>query len=101
MVTSSFPNYISPKGYDKLKRELSNLLNKERPTVVDTVSWAASNGDRSENGDYIYGKKKLREIDRRIYFLTKTLQTTKVVDPFDQLGNEQIFFGATVDVHQN
>ena len=96
MVTSSFPNYISPKGYDKLKRELSNLLNKERPTVVDTVSWAASNGDRSENGDYIYGKKKLREIDRRIYFLTKTLQTTKVVDPLDQLGNEQIFFGATV-----
>ena len=96
MVTSSFPNYISPKGHNKLKRELSNLLKKERPAVVDIVSWAASNGDRSENGDYIYGKKKLREIDRRIYFLTKTLQTTKVVDPLDQLGNEQIFFGATV-----
>lgn len=96
MATLVYPNYISPNGYIKLKSELSNLLKKIRPTVVETVSWAASNGDRSENGDYIYGKKRLREIDRRIHFLTKTLETIKVVDPLDQLGNEQIFFGATV-----
>ena len=97
MVTSNSPNYISPNGYFKLKEELSNLLKEVRPSVVDTVSWAASNGDRSENGDYIYGKKKLREIDRRIHFLTKTLESIKVVEPMDQLGNEQIFFGATVE----
>ena len=96
MDTLVNPNYISPNGYIKLKSELSNLLKKIRPTVVETVSWAASNGDRSENGDYIYGKKRLREIDRRIHFLTKTLETIKVVDPLDQLGNEQIFFGASV-----
>ncbi len=72
MVTSIYPNYISPNGHNQLKKELSNLLKEVRPAVVDTVSWAASNGDRSENGDYIYGKKKLREIDRRIHFLTRT-----------------------------
>lgn len=97
MVTSIYPNYISPNGHNQLKRELSNLLKEVRPAVVDTVSWAASNGDRSENGDYIYGKKKLREIDRRIHFLTRTLETIKVVDPMEQLGNQQIFFGATVE----
>ena len=89
-------NYITPGGIKRLKNEALYLIDTERPAIVKVVHWAASNGDRSENGDYIYGKKKLREIDRRIYFLTKTLQTTKVVDPLDQLGNEQIFFGATV-----
>ena len=74
-------NYITPDGYSRLKQELVQLLNTERPEVVRTVSWAASNGDRSENGDYIYGKKRLREIDRRIRFLTKRLDVAEVVDP--------------------
>ncbi len=96
MSSLNLPSYISPQGFTRLKNELSYLLKKERPEVVEVVSWAASNGDRSENGDYIYGKKKLREIDRRIRFLTKTIESTQVVDPMDQLGNDQIFFGATV-----
>lgn len=89
-------NYITPGGYVRLKQELVQLLNVERPEVVRTVSWAASNGDRSENGDYIYGKKRLREIDRRIRFLTKRLDIAEVVDPATREATEQIFFGATV-----
>ena len=89
-------NYITPDGYGRLKQELVALLNVERPEVVRTVSWAASNGDRSENGDYIYGKKRLREIDRRIRFLTKRLDVAEVVDPAAREATEQIFFGATV-----
>ncbi len=89
-------NYITPGGYRRLKEELVGLLNVERPEVVRTVSWAASNGDRSENGDYIYGKKRLREIDRRIRFLTKRLDVAEVVDPAAREATEQIFFGATV-----
>ncbi|MGZ8993095.1 MAG: transcription elongation factor GreB [Burkholderiaceae bacterium] len=89
-------NYITPDGYSRLKRELVQLLNVERPGVVRTVSWAASNGDRSENGDYIYGKKRLREIDRRIRFLTKRLDVAEVVDPAAREATDQIFFGATV-----
>ena len=89
-------NYITPDGYSRLKRELVQLLNVERPEVVRTVSWAASNGDRSENGDYIYGKKRLREIDRRIRFLTKRLDVAEVVDPAAREATDQIFFGATV-----
>ena len=89
-------NYITPAGYGRLKQELVQLLNVERPEVVRTVSWAASNGDRSENGDYIYGKKRLREIDRRIRFLTKRLDVAEVVDPAARESTDQIFFGATV-----
>lgn len=89
-------NYITPAGYRRLKDELVQLLNVERPEVVRTVSWAASNGDRSENGDYIYGKKRLREIDRRIRFLTNRLDIAEVVDPVAREETDQIFFGATV-----
>ena len=89
-------NYITVAGYQRLRRELMTLLDEERPKVVETVSWAAKNGDRSENGDYLYGKKRLREIDRRIRFLTKRLDIAEVVDPSVHRGNEQVFFGATV-----
>ena len=89
-------NYITPAGYARLRDELKALIERDRPQVVEIVSWAASNGDRSENGDYIYGKKRLREIDRRIRFLTKRLDLAEVVDPSRQHGNTQVFFGATV-----
>ena len=89
-------NYITPAGYARLRAELKALVERERPQVVETVSWAASNGDRSENGDYIYGKKRLREIDRRIRFLGKRLDNAEIVDPSRQYGNDQVFFGATV-----
>ena len=90
-------NYISPEGYARLRAERLDLLDVQRPEVVRTVSWAASNGDRSENGDYLYGKKRLREIDRRIRFLTKRLDIAEVVDASLHEGSDQIFFGATVD----
>jgi transcription elongation factor GreB len=89
-------NYITPPGYARLRAELLQLLDVERPKVVETVSWAAKNGDRSENGDYLYGKKRLREIDRRIRFLTKRLDIAEVADPSLHHGSDQIFFGATV-----
>jgi transcription elongation factor GreB len=89
-------NYMTPRGYVRLKDELTHLLDVERPELVKVISWAAGNGDRSENGDYIYGKKRLREIDRRIHYLGRRLDTVVVVDPAAQAGNEQIFFGATV-----
>lgn len=91
-------NYITPAGQFRLKSELEHLVKRERPQVVEIVSWAASNGDRSENGDYIYGKRRLREIDRRIRFLTKRLDIAEVVDPVLQVGNDQVFFGARVTV---
>lgn len=89
-------NYITAEGYQRLRNELMQLIDVERPDVVQIVSWAASNGDRSENGDYLYGKKRLREIDRRIRFLTRRLDKAEVVDPSLQGDNDQIFFGATV-----
>jgi len=89
-------NYITTQGYTRLRAELEQLMNEERPAVVQVVSWAASNGDRSENGDYLYGKKRLREIDRRIRFLTKRLEMAEVVDPSLQPNKDQVFFGATV-----
>jgi transcription elongation factor GreB len=89
-------NYITPQGYARLRSELLELIDHERPKVVEVVHWAASNGDRSENGDYLYGKKRLREIDRRIRFLTKRLEIAEVTDPSLHHGNEQIFFGARV-----
>jgi transcription elongation factor GreB len=89
-------NYITPAGYATLRGELLALIDVERPKVVDTVHWAASNGDRSENGDYIYGKKRLREIDRRIRFLTQRLEIAVITEPSLHFGNDQVFFGATV-----
>ena len=89
-------NYITPAGYATLRDELLDLIDNERPKVVEVVHWAASNGDRSENGDYLYGKKRLREIDRRIRFLTKRLEIAEITDPAIHHGNDQIFFGATV-----
>jgi transcription elongation factor GreB len=89
-------NYVTPQGYARLRHELMTLLDDERPKVVEVVSWAAKNGDRSENGDYLYGKKRLREIDRRIRFLTKRLDIAEVVDPSAHHGHDQVFFGATV-----
>ena len=91
-------NYITPAGHARLKNELEHLVKRERPHVVEVVSWAASNGDRSENGDYIYGKRRLREIDRRIRFLTKRIENAEVVDPLRQGNNDQIFFGARVTI---
>jgi transcription elongation factor GreB len=89
-------NYMTPAGYARLKAELFSLIDDERPKVVEVVHWAASNGDRSENGDYLYGKKRLREIDRRIRFLTKRLELAEVVDPTVHHGSDQVYFGATV-----
>ena len=89
-------NYITPQGYQRLRAELLALIDVERPKVVEVVHWAASNGDRSENGDYLYGKKRLREIDRRIRFLTKRLDIAEVADPSLHHGKDQVFFGATV-----
>lgn len=89
-------NYITPAGHQALKDELLDLIDKQRPAVVNIVSWAAKNGDRSENGDYIYGKKRLREIDKRIHFLTKRLEISEIVDPATRSGEPRIFFGATV-----
>src|SRR5881394_1206413 len=89
-------NYMTPEGHRQMQEELRRLLREERPKVVEIVAWAAGNGDRSENGDYIYGKRRLREIDRRIRFLTKRLESAEVVDPRRQKRRDQVFFGATV-----
>lgn len=95
-LPASGKNYITPAGFARLRSELLQLMDEERPRVVEIVHWAASNGDRSENGDYLYGKKRLREIDRRIRFLTKRLEIAEVVDPSIHAGSDQVFFGATV-----
>ena len=89
-------HYMTPQGYAVLEKELHHLLHEERPKIVEVVSWAAGNGDRSENGDYIYNKKRLREIDRRVRYLTKKLENTKVVDPRQQQHLDRVFFGAKV-----
>ena len=89
-------NYVTPQGYARLRAELLQLMDEERPKVVEAVHWAAKNGDRSENGDYIYGKKRLREIDGRIRFLTKRLEIAVPTDPAVHHGSDQVFFGATV-----
>lgn len=90
-------NYITPPGFEKLRAEYTELLNRERPKVVETVTWAASNGDRSENADYQYGKKRLREIDRRLHFLQKRMEAAEVIDP-TTLKSDKIVFGATVTI---
>ena len=89
-------NYVTPAGFARLREELDRLLKVERPQIVSTVSWAAGNGDRSENGAYLYGKKRLREIDRRVRFLSKRLEAAEVVDPAQRRDVDQVFFGATV-----
>src|SRR5476651_671768 len=96
-IPAGSKNYITPAGYQRIKDELLELIDVARPEVVRIVHWAASNGDRSENGDYIYGKRRLREIDRRIRFLTKRLDKAEVVDSSRQENVDQVFFGATVD----
>jgi len=95
-LPAGMKNYITPAGFARLKDELQDLRTVERPKVVEVVSWAAGNGDRSENGDYIYGKKRLREIDRRVRFLLKRLEIAEVVDQSLQKNRDQVFFGATV-----
>ena len=92
------PNYITPAGYAALKAEYDQLLGTERPAIVEVVSWAAGNGDRSENGDYLYGRKRMREIDRRLGFLAKRMKAAKVVDPARAEDRGHIFFGATVTI---
>ena len=94
-------NYITVNGFDKLKQELHDLVTKERPQLVQTIAWAAGNGDRSENADYIYGKRRLREGDKRLYILTKKLETIEVVEHTQNKGVEKIFFGATVSIVRN
>lgn len=91
-------NYLTPRGYARLEAELDQLWKIERPKMVETVAWAASNGDRSENGDYLYGKKRLREIDRRLRFLSKRLENAEVVDPTQREATDQVYFGATVSI---
>lgn len=95
-IPAGSKNYMTPTGHQRIRDELLHLIDVARPEVVQIVSWAASNGDRSENGDYIYGKRRLREIDRRIRFLTKRLDLAEVVDPSVHYGLDQVFFGATV-----
>jgi transcription elongation factor GreB len=95
-LPSGAKNYITPAGFSAMREELKQLRSIERPKMVEVVSWAAGNGDRSENGDYIYGKKRLREIDRRMRFLMKRLEIAEVVDPAKSPHKDQIFFGATV-----
>lgn len=95
-IPAGSKNYMTPQGHQRMKDEFLRLIDVDRPEVVKIVSWAASNGDRSENGDYIYGKRRLREIDRRIRFLSKRLDVAEVVDPRVHHGSDQVFFGATV-----
>lgn len=98
MVEAAQPNYISPVGFANLRLRYDQLFKVERPQIVETVSWAAGNGDRSENGDYLYGKKRLREIDRELGWLSKRIKAAKVVDPATQTERGKIFFGATVTI---
>jgi transcription elongation factor GreB len=93
---SDRPNYITPQGYRRLREEYEQLFGDERPKLVETISWAAGNGDRSENGDYVYGRKRLREIDRRIGWLSKRMKAAQVVDPAAQPERGKVWFGATV-----
>jgi transcription elongation factor GreB len=103
-LPSGSRNYMTPGGFARLKHELDDLVSRERPALVSTVAWAASNGDRSENADYLYGKKRLREIDRRIRFLIRRLDVAEVVDPAaprDDDASDRVFFGATVTVQSD
>ncbi|HZM07899.1 MAG TPA: transcription elongation factor GreB, partial [Methylocella sp.] len=95
-LPAGIKNYITPDGFRRLEDEFAELQRSERPKIVETVAWAAGNGDRSENGDYIYGKRRLREIDRRLRFLRKRMEIAEVVDPARQKNHAQVYFGATV-----
>lgn len=97
-MTADRPNYITPTGYAVLRAEYEQLFAVERPKIVETVSWAAGNGDRSENGDYIYGRQRLREIDRRLGFLSRRMKAAKVVDPAAQKDRGRVWFGCTVTI---
>ncbi|HEX7876881.1 MAG TPA: transcription elongation factor GreB [Sphingobium sp.] len=97
-MNTANPNYISPEGFAKLRAEYDQLLGVERPRVVEIVSWAAGNGDRSENGDYLYGRKRMREIDGQLRRLSKKMKDAKVVDPRQQPDKSRVFFGATVTI---
>ncbi|QDQ25744.1 transcription elongation factor GreB [Chitinimonas arctica] len=97
-LPASTKNYMTPGGWERMRAELHELVSKERPALTQMINWAAGNGDRSENGDYIYGKKRLREIDRRIRFLTKRMENAEVVDPATREATDQVFFSATVTV---
>jgi transcription elongation factor GreB len=92
------PRFITPQGFARIRSEYEQLFGEERPKLVETISWAAANGDRSENGDYIYGRKRLREIDRRLGYLAKVMKTAKVVDPAQQSSRDQVRFGATIEL---
>ena len=92
------PRFITPEGFARIRSEYDALFSTERPKLVETIAWAAANGDRSENGDYIYGRKKLREIDRRLSYLSRIMKAAKVVDPADQPSRDQVRFGATVEL---
>jgi transcription elongation factor GreB len=92
------PNYLTPQGYTALRAEYDRLLGTERPAIVEVVSWAAGNGDRSENGDYLYGRKRMREIDRRLKWLAGRMKAAKIVDPAAQADRTKVFFGATVTI---
>ncbi len=100
LLTKSFimpnTNYITPEGYQNLQNKLYHLVNDERPKLIVTINWAAGNGDRSENADYIYGKRRLRELDKEIYQLNKTIENANIVDYTKQIQHDKIFFGATV-----
>lgn len=97
-MADSPPRFITPAGFARIRAEYDELFGTERPKLVETISWAAANGDRSENGDYIYGRKRLREIDRRLGYLGKVMKTAKVVDPAAQASRDQVRFGATVEL---
>lgn len=97
-MSAGAPNYITPAGYSALRAEYDNLLGVERPAIVEVVSWAAGNGDRSENGDYLYGRKRMREIDRRLKWLAQRMKAAKVVEPSEQPDKSRIFFGAIVTI---
>lgn len=97
-MADSPPRFITPQGFARIRAEYDELFGVERPKLVETIAWAASNGDRSENGDYIYGRKRLREIDRRLGYLGKVMKTAKVVDPAAQASRDQVRFGATVEL---
>ena len=92
------PRFITPQGFARVRAEYEQLFSSERPRLVDTIAWAAANGDRSENGDYIYGRKRLREIDRRLGYLSKVMKSAKVVDPTLQEQRDTVRFGATVEL---
>ena len=97
-MSSPPPRFITPDGFARIRNEYEELFGIERPKIVETISWAAANGDRSENGDYIYGRKRLREIDRRLGYLAKVMKAAKVVDPAEQAARDQVRFGATIDL---